>query len=192
MNSRPLLLTATLLAGVVWSGGQSSPSQSMGAQVPVTFSGGFDTDGRDHGRPVALIAGALGVPDDVFRQAFSHVHPAPAGSRPSEEQARQNKDALLNALRPYGITNERLDEVSNYYRYNRSRGEFWPVSIPAAYALVNDGMVKKFVVTAGGAGFNSPPTIAVAGVSVSNSHSKVKLSFGPDLAKNGAVTSIEN
>ncbi|NBQ65466.1 MAG: hypothetical protein EBT95_08050 [Verrucomicrobia bacterium] len=30
-------------------------------RVPVVFSGGHETDPRDHGRPVVLIAGALGV-----------------------------------------------------------------------------------------------------------------------------------
>src|SRR4051794_9854824 len=34
--------------------------------VPVTFSGGHETDRRDGGRPVALVAAGLGVPADVF------------------------------------------------------------------------------------------------------------------------------
>lgn len=45
-------------------------------RMPVVFSGGHETVGVDHGRPVVLIAAALGVKDEVFREAFSHVHPA--------------------------------------------------------------------------------------------------------------------
>jgi hypothetical protein len=45
-------------------------------KVPVVFSGGHDTVVVDRGRPVVLIAAALGVPDEVFREAFSHVRPA--------------------------------------------------------------------------------------------------------------------
>ena len=32
------------------------------SKVAVTFSGGHDTDPKDHGRPVVLVAAALGVP----------------------------------------------------------------------------------------------------------------------------------
>ncbi|KXK15985.1 MAG: hypothetical protein UZ14_CFX002000161 [Chloroflexi bacterium OLB14] len=95
-------------------------------EVQVIISGGYELDPRDNGRPVILIASALGVPEEVFREAFSHVNPAGAGSSPSEEQAQANKAALMNVLAPYGVTNDYLDEVSNYYRYNRSAGETWP------------------------------------------------------------------
>ena len=84
--------------------------------VPVTFSGGHETDPQDHGRPVGLVAAALGVKPEVFRQAFSGVTPAKNG-KPSPEEAQRNKAALMKVLGPYGVTNERLDEVSNYYRY---------------------------------------------------------------------------
>src|SRR4051794_23144238 len=80
------------------------------------FSGGHDTDPRDHGRPVVLIAAALGVKTEVFREAFSGVTPA-GDRRPTGDEARRNKAALMKVLQPLGITNERLDEVSNYYRY---------------------------------------------------------------------------
>ena len=81
-------------------------------RVPVVFSGGHDTVPVDHGRPVVLIAAALGVKDEVFREAFSHVHPAGPGSGgPTGEEARANKAALMKALGKYGITNERLDAV---------------------------------------------------------------------------------
>src|SRR5262245_37904643 len=82
------------------------------SRLPVTFSGGHETDSRDHGRPVVLVAGALGVKPEVFREAFSGVRPAKNG-KPSGEEARRNKDALMKVLQPHGVTNDRLDEVSN-------------------------------------------------------------------------------
>ena len=82
----------------------------------VVFTGGYETDLRDHGRPVALIAAALGVEPEVFRQAFSNVKPARGGA-PSAARVRANKEVLMSALGKQGITNDRLDTVSNYYRY---------------------------------------------------------------------------
>ncbi len=157
-------------------------------RVPVKFSGGHETDRRDRGRPVVLIAAALGVSSDVFREAFRHVRPAPAGSRPAPDQVRKNKEALMNALEPHGVTNDRLDEVSNYYRYVRSRGEMWPTKPAQAYAEVKDGKIVRFVVTKGGAGYSSPPTVSVPGYDVTT---KVELSFGKKLETNGAVKSIK-
>lgn len=156
-------------------------------RVPVKFSGGHETDRRDHGRPVVLIAAALGVPADVFRQAFSHVRPAPAGSRPSREQVQQNKEALLNALGPYGVTNDRLDEVSDHYRYVRRRGQLWPTKPAAAYAEVKGGKIERFVVTNGGAGYSSAPSVSVPGFDVAT---KVELSFGKKVENNGSVSAI--
>ena len=58
-------------------------------RVPVVFSGGRETEGVDHGRPVVLIAAALGVKPEVFREAFTHVHPAGPGSGgPTDAEAR--------------------------------------------------------------------------------------------------------
>ncbi|HEY1012511.1 MAG TPA: hypothetical protein VGE07_07365, partial [Herpetosiphonaceae bacterium] len=138
-------------------------AQPAAADFAVTISGGYETDPRDRGRPVALIAAALGVPEEVFREAFSHVTPAGAGSEPSEAQARQNKAALMSALAPYGVTNERLDEVSNYYRYNGSAGELWPHAPAAAEAIVADGKVTGIRITDPGAGYTSAPTVTIAG-----------------------------
>src|SRR4051812_47520904 len=84
-----------------------------GDEFPVTFTGGHDTDPRDGGRPVVLVAAGLGVPPEVFREAFRGVTPARNG-RPSAEEARRNKEALMKVLGPRGVTNDRLDEVSNY------------------------------------------------------------------------------
>jgi hypothetical protein len=181
------VVTATLAgcAGAV-SLGQGDRDGAM-TRVPVKFSGGHETDRRDRGRPVVLIAGALGVSSDVFREAFSHVRPAPAGTRPSPDQVRKNKDALLNALGPHGVTNDRLDEVSNYYRYVRSRGEMWPTKPAAAYAEVERGKIARFVVTKGGSGYSSPPSVSVPGFDVTT---KVELSFGKKLETNGSVAAI--
>ena len=66
-------------------------------RVPVVFSEGHDTDPRDHGRPVALVAGALGVTSEVFRDAFSRVHPAGPDRGPSPEEARANKAAVSHS-----------------------------------------------------------------------------------------------
>src|SRR5690348_5443743 len=111
-------------------------------KVPVTFSGGHETDPRDHGRPVVLIAAALKVKPEVFRKAFSGVTPA-RGRRPSGDEQRRNKEALLKVLGPYNVTNERLDEVSDYYRYRPEKGELWPTKPAKAEAIIEDGKLKK-------------------------------------------------
>ncbi|MCE9543478.1 MAG: hypothetical protein K8R38_08200 [Verrucomicrobia bacterium] len=71
------------------------------ARLPVVISGGYETDPRDHGRPVVLVAGGLGVPPEVFRDAFSRVHPVAAGSYPEQERAQQEQGRL--ARRPSKI-----------------------------------------------------------------------------------------
>ena len=192
-SALPAWAALALLPCVAWwpaARAQSPTAAPTGSiRVSVTFVGGYDTDPRDHGRPVALVAGALGVPPEVFRAAFTHVHPAPAGSGgPSEAQARDNKRVLMDALAPYGITNERLDAVSDQYRYARSRGERWPTRPAAAYATVENGRVTGFVVTDGGCGYNSPPTVAVPGAN--GVAGVVRLVFGPDFEKNGSVAAI--
>ena len=157
-------------------------------RVPVVFSGGHETEGVDRGRPVVLIAAALGVAPEVFREAFSHVHPAGPDRGPTDEEARKNKAALMNALGKYGITNERLDEVSNYYRYNRSRGEMWTNKPATANALIKDNAIVGYEITSGGAGYSSAPTVSVPGFK--GGTPKVEISFGTDLGTNGAVSAI--
>src|SRR5437588_13008886 len=84
-------------------------------KIPLKFDGGYQTDPRDHGRPVVLIAAALKVPDEVFRETFTHVHPAgPGRGGPTDAEARQNKQALMAGLGPYGATDDRINEVSNF------------------------------------------------------------------------------
>src|SRR6476646_5723851 len=102
-------------------------------KAPVVFSGGHETDPKDRGRPVVLIAAALGVKTEVFRDAFSGVRPAKDG-KPSKEEAERNKDVLRRALKPHGVTNGRLDEVFDYYRYKPGKGKLWKTTPAKAYA----------------------------------------------------------
>jgi hypothetical protein len=164
----------------------SSPTQET--QVPVVFSGGHDTDPQDRGRPVVLIAGALGVPPQVFRQAFRQIRPAPAGREPEPGQVRQNKEALMSTLRPYGVTNERLDAVSNYYRYVRSRNEAWPAKPAVGYAVVRNGIVLRYVVTNGGSGYSSAPQVTVPGLP--GVTGMAQIDYGPLFEKNGSVSGV--
>lgn len=166
----------------------TQPSSSA-TRVEVTFADGHDTVDEDRGRPVILIAGALGVKPEVFREAFRSVKPAPAGTHPEPEQVRKNKDALMKALGPHGITNDRLDEVSNYYRYNRGRGEMWPTTSAKAVAIIENGKVTRFEITQGGAGYSSPPTVTVPGFP--QLRVKVTVSYGKDFKTNGCVTAID-
>ncbi|MES2598488.1 MAG: hypothetical protein V4662_24345 [Verrucomicrobiota bacterium] len=162
-------------------------------RVPVIFSDGHDTEGVDRGRPVKLIAAALGVKDEVFRDAFSNVRPAGPGSGgPTGDEARRNKKVLMDALGKHGITNERLDEVSNFYRYPPGRGNLWKTKPAEANALVKDGKIVGYEIVSGGAGYTTLPTVSVPGVSgVSGAAAQVKLSFGKDFDTNGAVSGIE-
>lgn len=158
------------------------------SRVPVVFSGGHETDPQDRGRPVKLVAAGLGVPTDVFREAFSQVRPAHGGAPPAPEQVRENKKALMSALRKYGVTNERLDEVSNYYRYVRERDELWTNKPAKAMAIVQNGVVTNFEIIDGGAGYSSAPNVSVPNVKMDSA--KVELAFGKDLKKNGSVSAI--
>lgn len=183
-----LAVATFVLAMSPFSRGEKPATNPDGTKsVPVVFTGGHDTDERDRGRPVVLIAAALGVPGEVFREAFSHVRPA-QGREPTGDKARRNKHELLSRLEKYGVTNERLDEVSNYYRYRRERGELWTVKPATAVATVKDGKIIGFRIVDGGSGYLSPPKIAVE--SQPNLAVTVKLRFGKDLTKNGSIESI--
>ncbi len=153
----------------------------------VVFIGGYETDPRDRGRPVSLIAAALGVKPGVFRNAFSRVNPA-RGGEPTREQVQANKKVLLDALGKYGITNDRLDTVSNYYRYQRGRGEVWRRSPASAKAVIKDGKVAGFTITNAGAGYTTPPTVRVAGYG--DVQVKVAISFSKEFKTNGRVTAL--
>jgi hypothetical protein len=157
-------------------------------RVPVEFSGGHDTDPRDHGRPVVLIAAALGVTSDVFRDAFSKVRPARGGAEPEPNQVRQNKAVLMEALEKYGITNERLDTVSNQYRFPPGRGSIWTNKGAIANALVKDGAIIGYEIVNGGSGYTTPPTVSVPGFK--NASPKVELAFGKEFETNGSLSSL--
>jgi hypothetical protein len=189
LNVRTVFL---LLAAAVASSSLQAESPALPAgitRVPVVFTGGHDTEGQDRGRPVNLIAAALGVPAEVFREAFSHVKPARAGTAPEPNQVRENKAALMNALGKHGVTNDRLDTVSNYYRYARGRNELWTHRDAVANALVKDGKVTSFELVDAGAGYSSVPQATVAGVK--DAQAKVELAFGKYLAKNGSIAVLK-
>lgn len=191
MNTRSnTLLTGGLARFLSVALATSLAGQTMQAaetKVPVMFSGGHETDPRDHGRPVVLVAGALGVTPEVFRKAFSGVTPA-RGRGPTREEARRNKDALMKVLKPFKVTNDRLDEVSDYYRYRPKKGEMWPTTTAEAYAVVEDGKIKRIVVSKPGSGYSSPPKAMVKGFE--NVLLEAKVDYGKDLKKNGSVASV--
>lgn len=185
MKTRSILLLAaltTLALGIAWFAVQAADGT-----VPVTFTGGHDTDPRDGGRPIILIAAALEVTPDVFRDAFKGVTPARDG-KPSPEQAKSNKSALMKALKPHGVTNERLDEVSDYYRYQPQRGELWRHSPAKAHAILEDGTIKQIVITDPGSGYSAPPTATLKGM---ETKLKVAIRFDKAFKKNGSISAIE-
>jgi hypothetical protein len=157
-------------------------------KVALTITGGHETDPHDHGRPVILIAHALGVSPEVFREAFSHVSPAPAGKEPGRAQVQRNKQALLNGLSRYGVTNELLDRVSDYYRYPPGDGRLWPTTKAAGYVTLKNGSITSIKIIESGAGYTSLPAISIRG----NPEMILKpvLAFGRDLKKNGSLSAI--
>lgn len=165
-------------------------SSTVTGAYTVTISGGFDTDSRDHGRPIAVIAAALGVPDEVFREAFSGVTPAGLDRGPTAEEAQKNKAALLRVLAPYGITNDRLDEVSNFYRYNGRDGGLWQHTLATATPIVADGKVTGVTITNPGAGYTSAPTVTITGPDGTVTGT-AKVAYTQDFKTNGSVSSIE-
>jgi hypothetical protein len=157
-------------------------------KVSVIITGGYDTDPRDGGRPIALVAAALGVPPEVFREAFSHVKPAPAGQEPDPAQVNLNKEALLNVLGPYGVTNDSLDRVSNYYRFNGSAGETWPRTPATVAVIVTDGKFTGVKIINAGSGYSSTPIITISGVEGVTATAVV--SYTTDFNTNGSITAI--
>ncbi|WP_138753081.1 hypothetical protein [Paenibacillus sinopodophylli] len=157
----------------------------------IVISGGYETDAQDHGRPVVLIASALGVPSEVFRKAFSGVTPAGAGtSGPTNEEAQANKSALLNVLTPYGITNERLDEVSNYYRYSGVKGQVWKRTSAALSTTVQNGVVTGVKISNAGSGYTSAPTITITGPSGTIT-AIATVAYTTDFNTNGSLSAVK-
>lgn len=156
----------------------------------ITIAGGYETDPVDHGRPVSLIAAALGVSAETFREAFSGVTPAGADSGgPTEAEAKANKAALLKVLAPYGITNDKLDEVSNYYRYSGSKGEIWKRTPAVLETIVENGVVKGVKIVKAGAGYTSAPTVTIEGKS-GKLTAKAAVAYSTDFATNGSIKTV--
>ncbi len=117
------------------------------------------------------------------------VKPAPGGQRPDPKQVQLNKKALLEALGKFGVTNERLDEVSDFYRYPPGDRELWKHADAVVKATVVEGKVTGFQIESGGAGYTTIPQVSVAGLG--KMAVKVTLHFGSDLARNGSIESIQ-
>jgi hypothetical protein len=195
VNTRLLIATAVTLglAGGLAGGLAASATGRSGTPtdpgtVTVTVTGGHDTVPVDHGRPVVLIAAMLDLPPAVFREAFSRVQPASAGSAPEPVQVGRNKAALLDTLGRYGVTNERLDEVSNYYRYDASAGRLWRTRAADIRIVLRHGRVVGVTIVDGGAGYTSPPLLSVP------DHPGIRLTatlaFSGSFATNGRITSV--
>lgn len=94
----------------------SAPASAVPSvgRIASTVEGCFNLT-TDMGRPVCEIARDLGVPAEVFRDAFTYVTPEPNGN-PSDAQREANHQALLTRLTPYGVTPQLLDQVSDRYR----------------------------------------------------------------------------
>ncbi len=166
----------------------ASPNQVTATTAPgvsVSITGGLETDPVDNGRPVVLIAAALGVPTEVFREAFSGVTPSTDGE-PTGAEAQANKAVLLAVLGPYGISNERLDTVSNEYRYQAAAGELWPHTDASAIATVVDGVVTGIEIVSAGSGYTSPPAITLS----TGQTATAELAYGTDFATNGSIAAI--
>ena len=93
------LHTTLLGLGAICLAASVVSARAKAEELPLIFSGGHDIGKNDYGRPVVLIAAALGVKPDEFRQAFSGVTPA-RGGPPSGAEARKNKEALMKVLAP--------------------------------------------------------------------------------------------
>ena len=156
-------------------------------RIALTFAGGHELARGDFGRPINLMAAALSVTPAQFRQAFSGVTPA-RGRPPTGDEARRNKEALMSVLAPLGVTNERMDEVANYYRFRPDRGESWPARPAQGYALVDGDAVKQLVVTDPGAGYNTPPRVVLDGLP--GLALEAQLAYDRDLIRNGGVTAV--
>lgn len=184
----PWALTLTIALTLLTSWSCTQAGEAPAGSVPVKITGGHVITQRDFGRPVTLIAAGLRVEPEVFREAFSGVTPA-RGRHPTGAEARRNKEALMKVLAPHGVTNERLDEVSNYYRFRPESDEIWPTRPAQAYAVVEQGQLTRIVVTDPGSGYCSEPRVTIAGFP--KAAFQVTLTLGKDLPRNGGVASIK-
>ncbi|MCU1396599.1 MAG: hypothetical protein JWM34_5027 [Ilumatobacteraceae bacterium] len=194
----PALAFASLSFAACSAGGASSaatvaslanPPAAVSTTVDVSITGGYDTDTRDNGRPVVLVASLLGVAPEVFREAFSGVTPA-KGAAPVDAQVKLNKQALLAVLGPYGVTNDALDAASNTYRYLASAGQTWDHEAATATATVVDGTVTAINVTDPGHGYTSIPTVTVTLPDGSTVSATATIAYTNDVATNGSISTI--
>lgn len=85
-----------LLVVVSATGAIRENSLAAEMKVPVKFDGGHEIGKEDFGRPVVLIAAALGVKPAVFRKSFSGVTPArgrkPTGDRGTRKGSDERRD----------------------------------------------------------------------------------------------------
>ncbi|MGG1519089.1 hypothetical protein ABE504_27000 [Paenibacillus oryzisoli] len=125
----------------------------------------------------------------MFREAFSGVTPAGLDRGPTAEEAQRNKAALLRVLAPYGITNDRLDEVSNFYRYNGRDGALWQHTLATATPAVTDGKVTGVTITNPGSGYTSAPTVTITGPDGTVT-ATASVAFTRDFKTNGSLSTI--
>lgn len=181
-----LLVLGTLMAGVLlFIAERPAPAATASRSIPVRITGGHATDPRDGGRPVVLVAAALGVPTAVFREAFSHVTPAAAGEEPDPAQVQRNKAALLAVLAPYGVTNATLDAASDHYRFDGAGGGTWPQTAARARGTIRHGRVVAVRLLSGGSGYSSTPRVTVPGHPAATF--TVTVRYGTDTATSGAI-----
>ncbi|RTE09988.1 hypothetical protein [Paenibacillus whitsoniae] len=96
---------------------------------------------------------------------------------------------MLRVLAPYGITNDRLDEVSNFYRYNGRDGALWQHTLATATPIVTDGKVTGATITNPGSGYTSAPTVTITGPDGTVT-AKASVAYTQDFTTNGSLTTI--
>jgi hypothetical protein len=94
----------------------------------------------------------------------------------------------MNALGKYGITDDRLNAVSNFYRYPPGRGNLWKNRPATANALVKNGAVIGYEITDAGAGYTTAPAVTVP--TIAGATAKGEIAFGKDMETNGSVSGI--
>ncbi len=69
----------------------------------------------------------------------------------------------MKVLSPKGVTNDRLDDVSDYYRFQPQSGKIWTHKPAEAQAVIVDGKIERIVITQPGHGYCSTPKVTVPG-----------------------------
>jgi hypothetical protein len=191
--------TAALVVGLLaWAGPATANGNQQGTPTTdvvetttsasgVTVSGGFGLAPVDKGRPSFLYDGILGVPHGTWRKAFAGVVPSKDGP-PTQAEEETNKKAIMSVLAPYGITDAQVNRVADYYRFDKQAGDTWPHRAATVEAVVTKGKVTGFTIVDPGVGYQTAPTITVAGHP--KLEIKVRLAFTTDFATNGHVASV--